>query len=79
MNEEIIRQIREAMVDRPAKPDLESLIESGDLIKVPRGYQAPTKKGQEAIKGFVTGYIVSNKGKPLVYQLSIRRKGRSQT
>jgi hypothetical protein len=74
MDEELIRQIREALANAPPRPDLDSLIESGDLIKVPGGYQAPTEKGREAIKGYWTGVVSSNKGKPAVYKLSIRRK-----
>ncbi len=77
MNEERMRQIREAIDNFPPRPDLDALIETGDLIKVTGGYHAPTENGRKAIEKYAIGITVSNKGKPPVYQLSIRRKRKS--
>ncbi|WP_166367242.1 hypothetical protein [Pseudomonas akapageensis] len=74
MDEVWMRQIREAIENFPPRPDLDGLIESGDIVKVPGGYQAPTEKGRKAIEKYAIGFKISNKGKPLVYRLSIRRK-----
>ncbi|MEJ5039907.1 hypothetical protein LOY33_12850 [Pseudomonas sp. B21-036] len=74
MDENLLREIRELLENPPPRPDLDALIESGDLIKVAGGYQAPTEKGRKAIEKFVIGVALSNKGKPPVYQLSVRRK-----
>lgn len=74
MDEELMRRVRETIDNFPPRPDLEALIESGDLIKVAGGYQAPTEKGRKAIEGYTIGITLSNKGKPPVYLLSIRRQ-----
>lgn len=74
MDEEMMRKIREAIDSFPPRPDLDALIESGDIVKVPGGYQAPTEKGRKAIEKYVIGITISNKGKPPVYRLSVRRK-----
>lgn len=73
MDEELLRQMREAIANFPPRPDLNALIESGDIIKVPGGYQAPTEKGRKAIEKYAIGYI-AGKGGSMVYRLSIRRK-----
>lgn len=74
MDEDLMRKVREAIDNFPPRPDLDALIESGDLIKVPGGYQAPTEKGRKAIEGYTIGVTISSKGKSPVYSLSIRRK-----
>lgn len=74
MDEELMRQVREAIDYFPPRPDLDALIESGDLIKVAGGYQAPTEMGRKAIEKYTVGITISNKGKPPVYRLSIQRK-----
>ena len=74
MDDELMRRVRETLDNFPPRPDLEVLIESGDLIKVAGGYQAPTEKGRKAIEGYTIGITLSNKGKPPVYLLSIRRQ-----
>ncbi len=74
MDEELIRQVREVIDNFPPRPDLDALIESGDLVKVPGGYQAPTEKGRKAIEKYTVGITISSKGKPPVYRLSIHRK-----
>ncbi len=74
MDEELIRQARDLIDNFPARPDLDALIESGDLIKVSGGYQAPTEKGLNAISAYTNGVTLSNKGKPPVYTLCIKRK-----
>jgi len=74
MDEELIRQVREVIDNFPPRPNLDALIESGDLIKVTGGYQAPTEKGRKAIEKYAIGITISNKDKPPVYRLSIRRK-----
>ena len=77
MDEELLRRAREAIDSFPPRPDLDALIESGDIIKVTGGYQAPTEKGRKAIEKYAVGIIISNKGKPPVYRLSIRRNRKS--
>lgn len=74
MDEELIRQAREVIDNFPPRPDLDALIESGDLVKVPGGYQAPTENGRKAIEKYTVGITISNKGKPPVYRLRIHRK-----
>ena len=74
MDEELIRQAREAIANFPPKPDLNALCESGDITKVPGGYQALTEKGQKAIEKYVKGIIAPKNGGAPIYQLSIRRK-----
>lgn len=74
MDKELIRQVRELIDNFPPRPDLDALIESGDLIKVAGGYQVPTEKGLKAIEKYTIGVTISNKGKPPVYRLSIQRK-----
>lgn len=74
MDEELMRRAREAIDNFPPRPNLDALIESGDLIKVTGGYQAPTEKGRKAIEKYAIGITISNKDKPPVYRLSIRRK-----
>lgn len=74
MDEELMRQVREAIENFPPRPDLNALIESGDIVKVAGGYQAPTEKGRKAIEKYTVGITISNKGKPTVYRLSIHRK-----
>ncbi|MHC6224023.1 hypothetical protein ACYU03_04485 [Pseudomonas sp. X10] len=73
MDEELLRKMREAVENFPPRPDLNALIESGDIVKVPGGYQAPTEKGRKAIERYAIGITISNKGKPPIYRLSIRR------
>lgn len=73
MDEELIRRAREAIDSFPPRPDLDALIESGDLVKVTGGYQAPTETGRKAIEKYAIGITLSNKEKPPVYRLSIRR------
>lgn len=74
MDEELLRKMREAIENFPPPPDFDALIESGDIVKVPGGYQAPTEKGRKAIEKYATGFKISNKGGPVVYRLSLRRK-----
>lgn len=73
MDEEMLRKMREAIDNFPPRPDLDALIESGDIVKVPGGYQAPTEKGRKAIEKYAVGITISNKGKLPIYRLSIRR------
>lgn len=77
MDEDLMRQVQDLIDNFPPRPDLDALIESGDLIKVTGGYQAPTEKGREAISAYTTGVTLSNKGKPPIYTLSIKRKRKS--
>jgi hypothetical protein len=79
MDEELMRQVRDLIDNFPPRPDLDALIESGDLIKVTGGYQAPTQKGRKAIEKYTIGFVISNKGKPPVYKLSVRRKRKSSS
>ncbi|WP_435652907.1 hypothetical protein ACSC9T_25325 [Pseudomonas putida] len=74
MDEDLMRQMQEAIDNFPPRPDLDALIESGDIVKVTGGYRAPTEKGRKAIEKYAVGITISNKGGPPVYRLSIRRK-----
>lgn len=67
-------QVREAIDNFLPRPDLDALIESGDIVKVTGGYRAPTEKGRKAIEKYAIGITISIMGGPPVYRLSIRRK-----
>ncbi len=73
MDDELMRQMQEAIDNFPPRPDLNALIESGDIVKVPGGYQAPTEKGRKAIEKYAIGIAISKKSNTPIYRLSIRR------
>jgi hypothetical protein len=71
---ELYRKIRETIDNFPPYPDIDALIANGDLLKVRGGYNVRTEAGMEAIKNYIIGAVMSNKGKPAVFKLSRRSK-----
>lgn len=75
MDEDRTRKVKALLESFPPAPDVDALIESGDLLKVSGRYQAPTEKSRNAIARHTVGFIY-REGNPPVYRLcpSVRRK-----
>lgn len=76
ISEEMREQIREALANASAYPDLKALIASGDLRKASGGgYHVLTTEGYEAIKGHLASVMKPHdETKPAVFKLHRRRK-----
>lgn len=75
MDDDLIRKAKALLDSFPSAPNVDALIESGDLVKARDEYLAPTKKGRHAIARCTVGFII-REGKPPVYRRSpsLRRK-----
>ncbi len=75
MDDDLIRKAKAFLDSFPLAPNIDALIESGDLVKARDGHLAPTEKGRDAIARYTAALII-REGKPPVYRRSpsLRRK-----